>query len=85
MFSHIWTEYGEIRKHPEPNEPPQEILMQRPTRPVHPIVYEAMDEYLILKAPMLTKCGSGPSCLDADGWRKILTSPSLGTASSDLR
>ena len=44
--------------------------MQGPTRPVHPIVYEAMDESLILKAPMLTKRGSGPSGLDADGWRK---------------
>ena len=32
------------QKHPEANEPPQEVLLQRPTRPVHPIVYEDMDE-----------------------------------------
>ena len=72
------------QKHAEANEPLQEVLMQEPTRPVHPIVYEDMDEPLILKAAMLTKGGSGPSGLDADGWRKILTSRSFGTASSDL-
>ena len=44
-----------------------------------------MDESLILKAAMLTKWGSGPAGLDSDGWRKILTSRSFGTASSELR
>ena len=43
-----------------------------------------MDESLILKAEMLTKGGSGPSGIDVDGWRKILTSRSFGTASSYL-
>ena len=31
------------QKHAEANEPLQEVLMQEPTRPVHPIVYEDMD------------------------------------------
>ena len=61
------------QKHPEANEPPQEVLLHGPTRPVHPIVYEDIDESLILKAAMLTKGGPRPSGLDADGWRKILT------------
>ena len=73
------------QKHPKANEPPQEVLLQGSTRPIHPILYENMDESLILKAAMLTKGGSGPSGLDADGWRKILTSRSFGTASSELR
>ena len=72
------------QKHPEGNEPPQEVLLQRPVRPVHPIVYEDMHESLILKAAMLTKSGSEISGLDTDGWRKILTSRSFGTASSDM-
>ena len=38
-----------------------------------------------MKAAMLTKGGSGPSGLDADGWRKILTLRSFGTSSSELR
>ena len=60
-------------------------MLQGPTRPVHPIVYEGIDESLILKAAMLTEGGSGPSGLDADGWRKTLTSRLFGTASSKLR
>ena len=58
--------------------------MHGPTGPVHLILYEDMDESLILKAAMLTKGGSGPSVLDANGRRKILTSRSFGTESSDL-
>ena len=73
------------QKHPEANKPPQEVLLQGPIQPVHPIVFEDMDESLILKAAMLTKGGSGPFGLEADGWRKILTSRSFGTASSKLR
>ena len=45
------------QKHPEANETPQEVLLQRPTQPVHPIVHEDINESLILKAPMLTKGG----------------------------
>ena len=43
-----------------------------------------MVEFLILKAALLTKGGSGPSGLDADGWRKMLTVRSFGTAPSEL-
>ena len=73
------------QKHPGANQPPQEVLIQGLIRPVYPIVSDYLDESLILKAAMLTKGGSGPSSLDADGWRKILASRSFGTASSDLR
>ena len=74
-----------IQKHPEANEPLQVVVLQFPTRPVHPIVYEDMNESLILKAAMPTKGGSGPSGLETDGWRKILISRSFGTASSEFR
>ena len=40
---------------------------------------------MILKAATLTKGESGPSSLDAGGWRRILTSREFGTSSSDLR
>ena len=40
---------------------------------------------MIKKAALRTKGGSGPSGMDADGWRRILASNSFGTASSDLR
>ena len=32
------------QKHPESNEEPQEVLLQRPTRPIHSVRYENMDE-----------------------------------------
>ena len=44
-----------------------------------------MDESVIMKASILTKGGSGPSGLDADGWLRILTSRAFGTATLDLR
>ena len=43
------------QKYPEANKSPQEALLQGPTQPVHPIVYEDMDESLTLKAAILTK------------------------------
>ena len=33
-----------------------------------------------MKASMLTKGGSGPSDLDANGWRRVLTSRAFRTA-----
>ena len=39
----------------------------------------------MMKASMLIKGGSGPSGLDANGWRRILTSRAFGTATLDLR
>ena len=41
------------QKHPEANEPLQAGVLQGPTRPVHPIVYEDINESLILKSAML--------------------------------
>ena len=69
-------------KHPGANEPLQEVVLQGPIRPVHPTVYEDMNKFLIFNAAMPTKGGSGPSGLDAGGWRKIFTSRSFGTATA---
>ena len=55
------------QKHPESREPPAEVLIEGPIRKIHPVVYDDIDESLILKAAMLTKGGSGPSGLVADG------------------
>ena len=74
-----------IQKHPEPREPSPGILTQGPTRPIHPAACDGMDESVIMKASMLIKGGSGPSGLDADGWRRILTSRAFGAATLDLR
>ena len=73
------------QKHPESREPTPEVLIEGLIRKIHPVVYDDIDESLILKAATLTKGGLGPSGLDAGGWSRILTSREFGTSSSDLR
>ena len=73
------------QKHLEPREPSPDILIKGLTRPIHPLAHDDMDESVIMKASMLTKSGSGPSGLDADGWCGILTSHAFETATLDLR
>ena len=58
------------QKHPEGKEADENIMLTGPIQHVDPILYEAIDETLVLKAAQRTKGGSGPSGLDADGWRK---------------
>ena len=72
-------------KHPENKEATPDVLLQRPIREVHQVVYDDNDEALVMKAAMKTKGGSGPSGLDADGWRHISVSNSFGDCASDLR
>ena len=72
-------------KHPEAKPADEDILIQGEKHEVHPIIFDVIDEEMIKKAALRTKGGSGPSGMDADGWRRILASNSFGTASSDLR
>ena len=36
------------------------------------MMFTGIDEEMIRKAAIKTKGGSGPSAMDADGWRRIL-------------
>ena len=73
------------QKHPEASGVVEETLLQGPIKPIHPIVFDIIDENLILKAAKATKGGAGPSGMDADGWRKVLVSRVYGDAGKDLR
>ena len=44
---------------------------------VHHVIFEAIDEEAVKKAVLRTKGGSGPSGMDADNWKRILTSNAL--------
>ena len=61
-------------KLPGGNAASEDALLHGEIQMVQPIIYEAIDENMVLKAAQLTKGGSGPSGMDADGWRKILKS-----------
>ena len=73
------------QKHPESSELNEEVLLRGEKPPVHPVVFEDIDESMVKEAALNTKGGSAPSGLDADGWRKIFVSKSYGTINVDLR
>ena len=52
---------------------------------IHPIIFDDINEESVRKAAIRTKAGSDPSGLDADGWRKMLTSKVFSSCTSDLR
>ena len=58
-------------KHPEGKEAIEDALLPGEIPMVQPIIFESIDEDVVLKAAQMTKGGSGPSGMDADGWRKL--------------
>ena len=59
-------------KHPDNGDASADVFINGPVKEIHPIVFEAIDEEMVLIAASITKGGSGSSGLDADGW-KILS------------
>jgi len=58
---------------------PEEVILLPDTMEyVHPIKFEGIDEECIRKATIKTRGGSGPSGMDADGWRRIILSNCFG-------
>ena len=71
-------------KHPEGKEASQEILLTDTPETIHLIKFESIDVEKIQKAAVKTQGGSGPSGMDADGWKRILTSKQFRKSSIDL-
>ena len=61
------------------------MVIHRPTRCIHPVAYDDMDESIIMNVSIITKGGSRSSGLDVDGWHGILTSCAFGKATINLR
>ena len=72
-------------KHPQKSCASEDILINGPLEKVHPVPFESVNEEHIRRTAIKTKWGSGPSSMEADGWRRVLASNSFGTANSDLR
>ena len=72
------------QKHPEVFRATESILLTDDFEKVHPIKFECITEESVRKTALKTKGGSGPSAMDAEGWRRILTSKQFGNSSSDL-
>ena len=68
-------------KYPDNRDASDDVLLNDPIKEIHPIVFDPVVEEMVLRAASITKGGSGPSGLDVDGWRRILTSKLFGAAS----
>ena len=51
----------------------------------NPDMFQNMTESTIANTALLTRGSSGPSGLDADGWRRILVLKNFGAAGHNLR
>ena len=66
------------------SEADKHLLFDDIPRSIHKIKYECIDADVIRNTTLRTRGGSGPSGMDADGWRRILTSNSFGQSSTDI-
>ena len=73
-----------VLKHPQKSCVSKDILINGPVGKVHSVRFQSINEELIRRAAIKTKQGSGPSGMDADGWRRILASNSFDTANNGL-
>ena len=71
-------------KHSAPKDAHEKVMLSDVPERIHPVKFEVIDAEMIRKAAMKTRGGSGPSGLDADGWKRILLSKNFGESSSDL-
>ena len=71
-------------RHPQGEEQFSDLLLEGPEALFGSYAYEAVDGALIQKTAREVKGAAGPSNLDSDGWRRILTSASFGAHSTNL-
>jgi len=72
-------------KHPVAKKADEDVKLQGPLPTVENVIFDVIDESMVLEAAKITRGGSGPSGLDADGWRRILISRDYGEVGVDLR
>ena len=72
------------QKHPKSAPATEEVLLPDPPQSIHQIKYENTNVDAVRNTALKTKGGSGPSGMDADGWKRILTSKQFAESSTDL-
>ena len=72
------------QKHPRGNAKNEMMLLQGPLKKINSIIYDNINANLIKRCAINTKGSAGPSGVDADFWRKIISSNIYGTTSDDL-
>ena len=72
------------QKHPDRKAPTNDASLSDTPIQIHSVRFEDIDSDMIRQSALKTRGGAGPSGLDRDGWRRILTSNCFGTEPSDL-
>ena len=72
-------------KYPPPSTATKEALLDGERKHPHPVIFSAITGDMVRKAAIETKGAAGPSGMDANAWRKLLTSRKFPSSSSDLR
>ena len=73
-----------LEKHPKAQPPNDAMILHGPIPKVDKIIYDSVNADIIKSCAVKTKGSAGPSGLDADMWRKIISSYIYGTVSDDL-
>ena len=60
-------------KHPAPRTPPPSVLLEGPPKAVNPIMFESLTPELMKDVGRHAKGSAGPSGLDADAWKRMMT------------
>ena len=71
-------------KHLHGKDTDTEVLLPDIPEEIHPIKFHCILAESVKKAILKTKGAAGPFGLDADGWKRILTSNQFGSSSNDL-
>ena len=72
-------------KHPVGKAASEDTKLHGPLPTIENIIFDIINDSMVLEAAKITKGGSGPSRIDAGGWRQILVSRDYGNASNNLR
>lgn len=67
------------------HEAPNEILLEEGFQDVHPVIYDRIDSDMVRETMKKTRCSTGPSVLDAEGWRRILVWRNFNKSGEHLR
>ena len=63
----------------------EDTELHGPLPTVENIIFDVIDDSMVLEAEKITQGGSGPSGMDANGWRRILVSRDYDEGGNDLR
>ena len=72
-------------KHPVGKAASEDTKLHGLLPTIENIIFDIINDSMFLEAAKVTKGGSGPSGMDADGWRRILVSRDYADAGNDLR